>query len=131
MIWAQGAWEVYWALVDHHGFDPDLHDALGGAGNQRMMLYVVEGLKNASCSPAFTDVRDGFIQAAIDNSGGEDVCRMWEAFAAFGLGIDAVSGGPNSTSPTNGFEVPAQCALTIFEDSFESGDTSAWTTTVP
>jgi hypothetical protein len=96
-----------------------------------MMLYVNEGLKNTVCSPAFTDVRDGYIQAAIDNFAGDDVCRMWEAFAAFGLGVDAVSGGPNSTSPVNGFEVPEACGSTIFEDGFESGDTSAWSNTVP
>jgi extracellular elastinolytic metalloproteinase len=130
-VWAQAAWEVYWALVDHHGFDADLYDALGGFGNQRMMLYVNEGLKNTLCGPAFTDVRDGYIQAAVDNFGGEDVCRMWEAFAAFGLGVDAVSGGPNSTSPINGFEIPAECDIEIFEDGFESGDTSAWSGTVP
>ncbi len=34
---------------------------------------------------------------------------MWEAFAAFGLGTNAVSGGANSTSPTNGFNIPASC----------------------
>jgi len=130
-VWAQAAWEVYWALVDHYGFDANLYDAFGGSGNQRMMLYVNEGLKNALCSPAFTDVRDGYIQAAIDNFGGADVCRMWQAFAAFGLGIDAVSGGPNSTSPINGFEIPAECAGLIFEDGFESGDTSAWSNDVP
>ena len=53
-----------------------------------MMLYVNEGLKNTICRPTFTDVRDGIIQAAMDNHGGEDVCRMWTAFAAFGLGIE-------------------------------------------
>ncbi len=130
-VWAQGAWEAYWALVDHHGFDPDLYDALGGSGNQRMKLYVNEGLKNAICSPAFTDVRDGIIQAAVDNYGGSDVCRLWEAFAAFGLGTDAVSGGPNGLNPVNGFMVPAECLGSLFADGFESGDTSAWTSTVP
>ena len=50
-VWAQAAWEVYWALVDAHGFDSDLHNASGGAGNQRAMLYVNEGLQNTVCSP--------------------------------------------------------------------------------
>ena len=124
-VWAQAAWEVYWALVDEHGFDPDLHNPAGGSGNQRMMLYVNEGLKNSACSPAFTDVRDGYIQAAVDNFGGEDVCTLWEAFAAFGLGVDASSGGPNSTSAVNGFELPPECGP-LFQDGFESGDTSGW-----
>ena len=123
-VWAQAAWEVYWKLVDHWGFDPNLYNATGGAGNQRMMLYVNEGLKNTACNPTFTQVRDGIIQAVADNHGGEDVCRVWEAFAAFGLGTDAISGGANSTAPTNGFSVPAACqgggGTVVFEDDFES-----------
>jgi extracellular elastinolytic metalloproteinase len=123
-VWAQAAWEVYWKLVDHWGFDPNLYNATGSAGNQRMMLYVNEGLKNTACNPAFTQVRDGIIQAATDNHGGEDVCRVWEAFAAFGLGTNAVSGGNASTTPTNGFNVPASCqgggGTVVFQDDFET-----------
>ncbi|MCZ6753892.1 MAG: M36 family metallopeptidase, partial [Gemmatimonadetes bacterium] len=108
-VWAQALWEVYWALVDTYGFDPNLDNVAGGAGNHRALLYVNEGLKNTACSPTFTDARDGIIQTAIDNFGGEDVCTLWSAFADFGLGVDAVSGGSNSTNPTNGFSVPASC----------------------
>lgn len=108
-VWAQAAWEMYWALVDKWGFDPNLYNATGSAGNQRAMLYVNEGLKNTACNPTFTQVRDGIIQAASDIRGGEDVCLLWRAFAAFGLGTNAVSGGANSTSPRNGFNVPAAC----------------------
>lgn len=123
-VWAQAAWEVYWKLVDQWGFSANLYNAAGGSGNQRMMLYVNEGLKNTACSPTFTQVRDGIIQAAMDNHGGEDVCRVWEAFAAFGLGTNAVSGGSASTTPTNGFNVPASCqgggGTVVFEDTFET-----------
>ncbi len=107
--WAQAGWEVYWALVDEHGFDSDLTNVAAGAGNHRAMLYINEGLKNTACSPTFVDNRDGIIQAATDNFGGEDVCLLWETFAAFGLGTDAVSGGSNSRNPTNGFSVPPEC----------------------
>jgi len=125
-VWAQGMWEVYWKLVDAHGFDANLYNANGNAGNQRAMLYVNEGLKNTACNPTFTQIRDGIIQAAQDNHGGEDVCRMWEAFAAYGLGTNAVSGGAASTTPTNGFNVPASCqgnpnpGTTVFFDNFET-----------
>ncbi len=108
-VWAQGYWEVYWELVSRWGFDSNIYNAGGSAGNQRAMLYINEGLKNTICSPAFTDVRDGIIQAATALHSGEDVCRIWKAFAAFGLGSNAVSGGPNSTTPTNGFQVPSAC----------------------
>lgn len=132
-VWAQAAWEAYWALVDIHGFDADLYDAQGSAGNQRMMLYINEGLKNSACSPTFTDIRDGILQAALDNHSGQDVCNLWNAFAAFGLGADAISGGSNSTNPTNGFAVPASCGVddVIFRGDFESGDTSFWSNTFP
>ncbi|MCB1055201.1 MAG: M36 family metallopeptidase [Acidobacteria bacterium] len=113
-VWAQGVWEAYWALVDLHGFSSDIYNAAGGAGNQRMMLYVNEGLKNTACSPTFLDARDGIIQAAVDNYGGVDVCPLWEAFAAYGLGTDASTGGSNSTSATNGFSVPPECQCTPF-----------------
>ena len=124
-VWAQGMWEVYWKLVDKWGFDPNLYNATGSAGNQRAMLYVNEGLKNTACNPTFTQIRDGILQAAQDNHGGEDVCRMWEAFAAYGLGTNAVSGGASSTTPTNGFNVPASCqggggGTTVFSDNFET-----------
>jgi extracellular elastinolytic metalloproteinase len=129
-VWAQAAWEVYWKLVDRWGFSSNLYDAQGSAGNQRMMLYVNEGLKNTACNPTFTQVRDGIVQAATDLHGGEDVCPVWEAFAAFGLGINAVSGGANSTTPTNGFNVPASCqgggAVTVFADDFETN--KGWVT---
>ncbi len=123
-VWAEGMWKVYWKLVDAHGFSTDLYNATGDAGNQRAMLYVNEGMKNTACNPTFTQVRDGIIQAATDNHGGEDVCRMWQAFAAYGLGTDAVSGGSGSTTPTNGFSVPASCSggggTTVFSDTFET-----------
>ena len=108
-VWAQIAWECYWALVDTYGFDPNLYDPFGGAGNQRMMLYVIEGLKNSACSPTFADVRDGIIQAATDNYGGADVCILWEAFAGAGLGVDADPATSSSRNVTDGFAKPAEC----------------------
>ncbi|WP_338866416.1 M36 family metallopeptidase [Myxococcus stipitatus] len=113
-VFAQAAWEAYWALVDRWGFSTNLYNATGSAGNQRMMLYLTEGLKNTPCSPTFTQVRDGIITAATTLHGGEDVCRLWTAFAAFGLGSNAVSGGSNSTTPTNGFAVPAACRTDVW-----------------
>jgi extracellular elastinolytic metalloproteinase len=110
--WAQALWKVFWALVDKHGFDPDLlHPGSFDAGNQRALLYVNEGMKNTACSPTFLDARDGVVQAAIDNFEGEDVCTVWQAFASFGLGIDATTPGPSSTTATNGFRVPSQCTF--------------------
>jgi extracellular elastinolytic metalloproteinase len=108
-VWAQAIWEVYWKLVDEYGFSSNLYNATGGAGNQRALQYINEGFKNTACSPTFLQTRDGIIQAATTLNGGADVCRLWEAFAAFGLGVNATTGGSNSTSATNGFDVPSTC----------------------
>lgn len=128
-VWAQGMWKVYWALVNEHGFSTNLHAANDGFGNQRALLYHTEGLKNTACSPTFTDVRDGIIQAAQTLHGGADVCRLWDAFAAFGLGLDAVSGGPDSRAVVNGFNKPVACggapvpSVSISGTSVPEGDT--------
>jgi extracellular elastinolytic metalloproteinase len=108
-VWAQILWKAYWALVDQHGFDADLYNAGGGAGNQRALLYVNEGFKNTACGPTFLDGRDGILQAAMDNYGGEDVCLLWQTFAANGMGVDALAAGPNSLQVLDGFGVPPEC----------------------
>ena len=36
-------------------------------------------------------------------------CRIWRAFAAFGLGVNASTPGPNSTTGVNGFDIPPSC----------------------
>ncbi len=108
--WAQAIWEVYWALVAKHGFAAgDQLITPGSTGSERALLYVNEGLKNTACSPTFLQTRDGIIQAATDNFAGADVCDVWTAFAAFGLGTNASTGGSGSTSATNGFNIPAAC----------------------
>jgi|GEM_PF-657146 len=112
-VWAQGLWEVYWALVDKHGFDQDLRNPEPGwAGNQRALFYVTEGLKHTNCSPSFLDTRDGIIAAVVDAQskfGTEDFCTVWQAFADFGLGVDAATPGNTATTATNGFSVPVEC----------------------
>jgi extracellular elastinolytic metalloproteinase len=108
-VFAQAMWEAYWALVNIHGFSSNFYAGTGTAGNQRFMRYFIQGLKNTPCSPTFTQVRDGIIQAATALNGGVDVCPLWRAFAAFGLGTNAISGGSTSTTPTNGFAVPSTC----------------------
>lgn len=112
--WAQAYWQVTWALIDEHGYNPDIDAFTGTAvdkGNIRAMYYIIEGLKNTVCSPTFTNIRDGIIQAAAAAQpyNGADVCLIWEAFAEYGLGENAVSGGSGSTNPTNGFAIPNAC----------------------
>ncbi len=112
-VWAQVLWEMYWALVDEHGFEEDLINFNitdpNEAGNKRAMFYVNEGMKYTACSPSFTDARDGVIAAVTNSFDGVDLCRVWNVFADFGLGVNAISGGSDSVSPTNGFDLPEEC----------------------
>ena len=108
-VWAQGLWEMYWALVAQHGFNQDLSNLAAGAGNHRALFYVVEGQRLTPCNPTFLEARDAIIQAATDNHGGADVCTLWQAFADFGMGVDADGGSPSSLQVTNGFQVPVAC----------------------
>ncbi len=140
-VWGSILWEVYWELVNKHGFSDNISnpDADNFAfGNQRAMLYANEGLKFTSCSGGtvdFLDGRDGVIQAASQMFGGEDVCDIWSAFARRGLGVNATTTGSNA-SATNGFNVPASCGSEpppppppggscSFEDDF--GTSNGWT----
>ncbi len=113
-VWAQIYWEVYWALVTEHGFDQDFYNVLGtgaDAGNIRAKAYIVEGLKNAVCSPGFVNVRDGILAGAATMYGGEDVCLLWGAFAAIGLGENAVQGTNGNGDQVDGFNIPTTCSF--------------------
>ncbi len=124
-VWAQALWEVYWALVDAHGYESDLLDFdlndPNEAGNKRALFYVNEGLKLTDCSPTFLAARDAVLDAARDNFGGADHCLIWQAFANFGLGDDATTGGATTTDATDGFAMPDVCPLTFSPVAAEDG----------
>ena len=83
-----------------------------GAGRTNDDVYTlfVDGMNYTPSSPAFEDMRDGMVQAA-NNRGGVDTCRVWQAFAQFGIGVGAngVATGTTSVSITPSFTVPANC----------------------
>jgi hypothetical protein len=83
-----------------------------GAGRTNDDVYTlfVDGMNYTPSSPAFEDMRDGMVQAA-NNRGGVDTCRVWQAFAQFGIGVGAngVATGSTSVSITPSFTVPANC----------------------
>lgn len=106
-IWAGALWDLYWKLVAAHGFAPD--PTPGSAGNQRALRLVTDGLRLQPCNPGFLDARDAILRADLLDHGGGERCRLWEAFAARGLGIDAVQGPAHGISVVDGFAVPAEC----------------------
>ena len=133
-IWAAMLWEMYWNLVDRYGFDADLYG--GSGGNNLAIQLVIDGMKLQPCSPTFVQARDAILAADQANNAGANECEIWNAFAKRGLGFSATAGGTGVGDETEAFNlpdgVPSVCAGSrIMSDGFESGDTSAWSSSVP
>ena len=111
-VWATALWEVYWALIAQHGFNPDLSGDWTTGGNNLALQLVLDGLKLQPCSPGFVDGRNAILAADTVLTGGANQCRLWEAFARRGLGVSAAQGSANSIlDGTEAFDVPASCSF--------------------
>lgn len=129
-VWALMLWELYWNLVEKHGYDPDLYNGTGG--NNLTIQLMMDGLKLQSCRPTFVDARDAILLADQNNNGGDNQCEIWRAFAKRGLGVNAVAGTLNTNDQTEDFTLPMGCEPAgIFSDGFELANTSAWSAAVP
>ncbi len=132
-VWAAIIWDVYWDLVDRYGFNPDIYDGFCSGGNNRAIQLITDGLKIQPCGPGFVDGRNAILAAELALTGGADRCLLWRAFARRGLGTGASSGNVNAIGDeVQSFAIPPECVFEdLFSDSFECGDTSAWSATVP
>lgn len=120
-VWATMLWEMYWALVDQQGFDPNLYT--GQAGNNLALQLVMDGLKLQPCSPGFVDGRDAILLTDQINNSGANQCTIWAAFAKRGLGASANQGSSFSTTDGQAaFDTPILCLdellLTLRADPF-------------
>ncbi len=95
-IWAGTLWDLYWALSEKYGFDPDLTNT--SSGNARAIQLVMDGMKLQPCFPGFIDGRNAILQADIINNDGQDTCLISEVFARRGMGINASQGSSNESS---------------------------------
>jgi hypothetical protein len=117
-VWATMLWDLYWNLVEEHGFNPNPYDPWNTGGNNLAIQLVVDSMKFAPCEPGFVDLRDAIIAADGALTGdlpngepGENECIIWRSFARRGLGVDASQGNFESKGDgKNGFKVPAHCA---------------------
>lgn len=124
-IWTAMLWDMYWNLVDKHGFDSDIYQGTGG--NNLALQLVIDGLKLQSCNPTFVDGRDAILAADSTNNGSANHCEIWTAFSKRGLGEGASSGSRYSLGDeTESYDVPtgvcvAEPSDIIFKDGFEGG----------
>ena len=107
-IWVSALWEVYWNLVDEHGFDSDPYT--GAGGNNLVLQLVMDSLKLQSCQPSFLDGRDALLLADLNLTGGANDCAIWTGFAKRGMGFAADDGGTaSSLLVTESFAAPIPC----------------------
>jgi extracellular elastinolytic metalloproteinase len=103
-VWAQILWNVYWEFVDMDGWTSDFMD--GQAGNNMIMLNVIDGMKLQPCRPTMCDARDAIIQADNISFGGSHYCALWRGFASRGLGV----GQTTCADYENSFDLPSECS---------------------
>lgn len=114
-IWCAALWDMYWFLVNRHGFDPDLYAGTGG--NNIALQLVMDGLKIQPCNPTFLDARDAILAADQADYGGANQCEIWSAFARRGMGENAADGGNhNSTNVVEDFSAPVNCTSPRIHD---------------
>jgi hypothetical protein len=119
-VWCTILWEVYWKLVDAHGYDPDVYR--GGGGNNLALQLVMDGLKLQPANPTYLEARDAILLADQINSDGAHKDLLWAAFAKRGLGFSASdTGDPNSLSVTQAFDLPDEL-LTIDDITVTEGN---------
>lgn len=107
-IWCTMIWDLYWAMSDTYGWDPDLYKGTGG--NNMAIQLIIDGLKLQGCNPGLVDARDAILEADMINYDGANQCLIWETFARRGLGFDADGGDPNTRSDGKaGFDLPVAC----------------------
>jgi hypothetical protein len=111
-VWATMIWDMYWNLVDAHGYEADLLDHTSEAGNVRALHYVNDGLVVTKCRPSFVDGRNAILVAEAADGDDEDACAIWHAFARRGLGVAALNptGGEDHRQVLEDFTVPPFCA---------------------
>ncbi|MEJ6791963.1 MAG: T9SS-dependent M36 family metallopeptidase [Lacinutrix sp.] len=111
-VWATILWDLTWKYIEKYGFDPDIYNGTGG--NNKVMQLVLDGLKLQTCNAGFVIGRNGILQADTALTGGEDLCMIWEVFAARGVGLNANQGSAQSrTDQVEDFNMPPDTNPTL------------------
>jgi extracellular elastinolytic metalloproteinase len=107
-IWVTATWDLYWAMVELYGWDPDPINGTGG--NNMAIQLVMDGMALQACNPGYEDSRDGILAADQLNYDGVHECLIYEVFARRGMGyfFDQGTAGSNSDGQEN-FETRPQC----------------------
>ena len=111
-VWATMTWDMYWDLIDAHGFNSNFYGAWNTGGNNLAIQLVIDGMKLQPCNPGFVDGRNAILAADQALTGGANQCLIWESFARRGVGFSASQGSSGSTTDgTPAFDIPAACSF--------------------
>lgn len=134
-VWATAIWDLYWAMVDEYGYDPDLINGTGG--NNMAIQLVMDGMKFQDCNPGFEDARDALFTADFINYDAIHECLIWEVFARRGMGYQAIQGSTNNRNDNiSNFDVFPAClkelkiSKTANKDLIDAGEEIRFTLTV-
>ncbi len=90
-----------------------LFELFGASRVDELFGYLVDGMNYTPPAPTFEQMRDGILQSVASGpaSPGDD-CRVWRAFAKYGVGVGARAiVGKKGMSITQSFAVPQGCAV--------------------
>ena len=111
-VWNDMIWDMYWALIEVHGFDEDWSNT--ESGNHIGAKLVLDGMKFMGCEVGFINGRNAILAADRANNGGENQCLIWEAFARRGLGYFADGGdADNRNDGSENFDIMPSCIKTL------------------
>ena len=117
-IWCQMLYSVEQEMIDLYGFNNDIYNAAnpilpsllpGGGGNNVAMRLVMEGMKLQPANPTFEQQRDAILKADTLLYNAQHSCRIWKAFAKWGLGFSAKSNTDGVGDEVEAFDVPPAC----------------------
>ncbi|GAA2607320.1 hypothetical protein Adu01nite_16430 [Paractinoplanes durhamensis] len=88
-IWAQTLWDLRTTI-----------------GSWKARSLVTRAMELAPADPSYLDMRNAILLAdrVVDHGRGQD--RIWQVFAARGMGVNAGTDGATDTSPAEDFTVP-------------------------
>jgi hypothetical protein len=114
-VWNTMLWEMYWNLVDRHGYNKNIYEPWDEGGNNLALQLVMDGMKLQPCRPGFVDGRNAILTADTALTAGENQCEIWRAFAKRGLGFSANQGDSNNRADgVAAFDLPASCTAVAF-----------------
>jgi hypothetical protein len=81
-------------------------------GRAKLFSYYVNGMNFTPSTPSYEDMRDGILTAVTHGSTPDDKCKIWTAFAQFGIGFGShgvVNPDGVSVTITPSFTKPGGC----------------------